>query len=75
MLLNAETGRARGEDPSSERWLQYYKEARRRRRALGPREHTRFKIRRMRQQQLAKMTSGFMVVAVLSAVFYFVLGR
>jgi hypothetical protein len=51
----------------------YYKEARRRRRALGPRERTRFKIRRLRNRQLARMATGFLTVGVLCIVFYAVL--
>lgn len=74
MLVNVEIGRPRPEDPSSERWLQYYREARRRRRALGPRERTRTKIKHLRNRQRARMIAGFLVVGVLASIFYLVLG-
>jgi hypothetical protein len=75
VLVNAEPGRLSSEDPSSDRWLQYYREARRRRRALGPRERTRAKIRHIRNVQRARMAAGFAVVAVLAAIFYVILGK
>jgi hypothetical protein len=63
----------RGEDPSSERWVAYYREARRRRRARGPEGRTRVKLRRYRQRQIAKMVGGFLAVGALAALFYAVL--
>ena len=74
MLVNVEPGRLKPEDPSSERWLQYYREARRRRRALGPSERTRAKLKQYRNRQTVHMIAGFFVVGVLASIFYFVLG-
>lgn len=76
LLVNAETGRGRrrGEDPSSERWIAYYKDARRRRRARGPQERTRAKLKRLRNRQLFGMLSGVFVVGMLATAFYLILG-
>jgi hypothetical protein len=67
----------RGEDPASERWVQYYSDARARRRARGPELRTREKIRRYRNRQSAMMFAGFLAVGVAIAIyyFYFVLSR
>jgi hypothetical protein len=73
VLVDAETGRLSPEDPSSERWMQYYREARRRRRALGPRERTRSKLKQVRNRQLVHMSAGFLVAGALAFVFYIVL--
>jgi hypothetical protein len=53
--------------------MQYYREARRRRRALGPREHTRSRLKQHRNRQLVQMSAGFLVVGALATIFYFVL--
>jgi hypothetical protein len=79
-LENGDSGRGlrgnvHGEDPSSERWVAYYRAARVRRRARGPEVRTRVKIRRYRQKQLAMMVSGFVTVGALAAIFYAVLIR
>jgi hypothetical protein len=66
-------GEIHGEDPSSERWVEYYSEARKRRRARGPEVRTRVKLRRIRQRQIALMLSGFLTVGVLALVCYAVL--
>jgi hypothetical protein len=66
-------GETRGEDPSSERWTQYYREARARRRARGPEVRTRVKLRRYRNRQRAMIISGFLTVGALAAIFYAVL--
>jgi hypothetical protein len=68
-----EQGEIRGEDPSSERWIQYYREARARRRARGPEVRTRVKMRRYRNRQRAMIISGFLTVGALAAIFYAVL--
>jgi hypothetical protein len=73
--MSTEHGEARGEDPSSEKWIQYYREARVRRRARGPELRTRVKLRKYRQRQLAMMISGFVTVGVAAAIFYAVLIR
>ena len=65
----------RAEDPSSERWLEYYRDARARRRARGPQDRTRVQLRRYRNRQRTMLFSGFVVVGVLVAIFYFVLER
>jgi hypothetical protein len=63
----------RGEDPSSERWIQYYHDARVRRRARGPELRTRVKLRRYRNRQRAMIISGFLAVGAVAAIFYAVL--
>ena len=70
-----EHGEIHGEDPSSEKWIEYYREARVRRRARGPELRTRVKLRKYRNRQLAMMISGFVTVAVVAAIFYAVLVR
>ncbi|HEV3031314.1 MAG TPA: hypothetical protein VG319_06705 [Polyangia bacterium] len=71
--MSIDQGELRGEDPSSERWNQYYREARARRRARGPEVRTRVKIRRHRNRQRAMIISGFLTVGALAAIFYAVL--
>jgi hypothetical protein len=71
--MSMEQGEIRGEDPSSERWIQYYREARARRRARGPEVRTRVKLRRYRNRQRAMIISGFLTVGALAAIFYAVL--
>jgi hypothetical protein len=71
--MSMEQGEIRGEDPSSERWIQYYREARARRRARGPELRTRVKMRRYRNRQRAMIISGFLTVGALAAIFYAVL--
>jgi len=71
--MSVEQGEIRGEDPSSERWIQYYREARVRRRARGPELRTRVKLRRYRNRQRAMIISGFLTVGGLAAIFYAVL--
>jgi hypothetical protein len=68
-------GEIRGEDPSSERWMQYYQNARARRRARGPELRSRVKLRRYRNRQRAMIISGFLTVGALAAIFYAVLVR
>jgi hypothetical protein len=72
--LGTTTG-SHAEDPSSERWLEYYRDARRRRRARGPERRTRAQLRKYRNRQLTKLIGGFVTVGVLVAIFYFVLER
>ena len=68
-------GEIHGEDPSSERWVQYYREAPARRRARGPELRTRAKLRKYRNRQRAMIISGFLTVGALAAIFYAVLIR
>ena len=68
-------GEIRGEDPSSERWMQYYQNARARRRTRGPELRSRVKLRRYRNRQRAMIISGFLTVGALAAIFYAVLVR
>ena len=63
--MSMEHGEIRGEDPSSERWIQYYREARVRRRARGPELRTRVKLRTYRNRQRAMIVSGFLTVGVV----------
>jgi hypothetical protein len=71
--MSIQQGDAHGEDPSSEKWIAYYQEARKRRRARGPELRTRVKVRRHRQRQLAMMISGFITVGALALISYAVL--
>lgn len=71
--MNVEPIQIRPEDPASERWMQYYKEARARRRARGPEESTRERARRLRNRQRAYAGIGFFVVGVLFSICYVVL--
>ena len=66
-------GEIHGEDPSSERWMQYYRDARARRRARGPELRSRVKLRRYRNRQRALIICGFLAVGVLAAICYAVL--
>ena len=68
-------GEIHGEDPSSERWMQYYQDARARRRARGPELLSRVKLRRYRNRQRALILTGFLTVGVLAAICYAVLIR
>ena len=68
-------GEVHGEDPSSERWIEYYREARARRRARGPEMRTRVKLRRYRNRQRAMMLAGFLVVGALAAFCYALLNH
>jgi hypothetical protein len=68
-------GEVHGEDPTSERWMAYYREARARRRARGPELRTRVKLRKYRNRQRALVVSGFLVVGVLASICYVVLMR
>jgi hypothetical protein len=63
------------EDPSSEKWLAYYREARVRRRSRPREERHRIKIKRWRNRQRALVVSGFLTIGALCAIFYVVLGR
>ena len=71
--MSVETVHTRPEDPSSERWLEYYREARKRRHARGPQESTRLRRRRWRNRQLGLALGGLSVLGALLAVFYAVL--
>jgi hypothetical protein len=71
--MNGEQGDIHGEPPGSERWTQYYDEARARRRARGPEHRTRVKLRKHRQRQLAMMVSGFLTVGAIALACYVVL--
>jgi hypothetical protein len=73
--MSMEHGEIHGEDPASERWVQYYQDARERRRARGPEVRTSVKRRRYRNRQIAMMISGFFTVGVVAAIFYAVLVR
>jgi hypothetical protein len=66
-------GEVHGEDPTSDRWLAYYRDARARRRARGPEMRTRVKLRKYRNRQRALVVSGFLVVGVLISICYVVL--
>jgi hypothetical protein len=63
-------GQIHGEDPGSERWVEYYSEARKRRRARGPELRTRVKLRKHRQRQIAMMVSGFLTVGAIALACY-----
>jgi hypothetical protein len=73
--MSTEQGEVHGEDPASERWVQYYQDARVRRRARGPEVRTRVRLRKHRNRQLAMMISGFFTVGIVAAIFYAVLVR
>ncbi|HVX95204.1 MAG TPA: hypothetical protein VHK47_09870 [Polyangia bacterium] len=66
-------GEVHGEDPTSDRWMAYYRDARARRRARGPEMRTRVKLRKYRNRQRALVVSGFLVVGVLISICYVVL--
>jgi hypothetical protein len=75
LLVNVEPAQTRTEDPSSERWLEYYRDAKARRRARGPQDRTRVKLKRWRNRQRAFMVGGFVALGVLVVVFYAVLAQ
>jgi len=68
-------GNIHGEDPASDKWLAYYREARKRRRARGPELRTRVKLKKYRQRQIALMVGGFAAVGVIATICYAVLLR
>jgi hypothetical protein len=63
------------ENPTSERWLAYYEEARRRRRAHGPRGRTSRAFRQWRRRERRLLLAGSAAIGVLIAIFYAVLVR
>ena len=71
--MNVDAREIRGEDPSSDRWVEYYREARVRRRARGPELRTRVKLRKYRNRQRAIFIGGFLAVGALASIFYVVL--
>ena len=76
MFVNAEPiQHTRADDPSSERWLEYYREARKRRHARGPEVSTRERRRRWRNRQMALAAAGFVLVGILFAICFAVLER
>ncbi|HVZ72573.1 MAG TPA: hypothetical protein VHJ20_09380 [Polyangia bacterium] len=72
--MDTHINRTPHEDPSSERWLQYYSEAKARRRARPRAERTRVRLKRWRNRQRALLVGGFVTIGLLSAIFYFVFG-
>jgi hypothetical protein len=75
--LNAETNpsKTHSQDPASEEWLEYYRVAKRRRRALGPEVRTRARLRRWRNRQRGMLVGGILVLGALMGVFYVLLQR
>jgi hypothetical protein len=73
--MNVDAREIRGEDPASERWVEYYREARARRRARGPELRTRVRVRKYRNRQRAMVISGFLAVGALATIFYVVLAH
>ncbi|HVX98063.1 MAG TPA: hypothetical protein VHK47_24330 [Polyangia bacterium] len=59
----------------SERWSVYYADARRRRRAQGPRGRTSRAFRQRRRREQTMFLSGLCVMAALLIFFYFALVR
>jgi hypothetical protein len=58
---------------TSERWLAYYDEARRRRRAHGPRGRTSRAFRHWRRRERTLLAAGLGTICALVAIFYLVL--
>jgi hypothetical protein len=75
LLLNIESTEARPVDPSSDRWLAYYKEARVRRRARKPELRTSAMRRRWRIRERIMVLGGILAVGLLMTLFSFVLSR
>jgi hypothetical protein len=63
------------ESPSSERWHQYYSEARTRRLAQGGTERTIRAFKRWRARQRALAIAAFVTLGLLVAIFYALLVR
>jgi hypothetical protein len=75
LQVNTETGEAQSVDPSSDRWIAYYKEARVRRRARSPELRTSALRRRWRNRQRTLILGGIASIAGLLTLFYVVLSR
>ena len=73
--MSPETSEAQSVDPSSERWLEYYKEARARRRARSPEMRTSAQRRRWRNRQRTMLACAVLSVGLLTTLFYVVLSR
>jgi hypothetical protein len=73
--VNLERTKTRPEDPSSERWLEYYREAKVRRRSRPPAMRTRTRLKRWRNRQRTLVAGGFLAVGVVVGLFYAFLVR
>ena len=73
--MNLERTNTRPEDPSSERWLEYYREAKARRRSRPRAMRTRTRLKRWRNRQRTLVAGGFLAVGVVVALFYAFLVR
>jgi hypothetical protein len=73
--VNLERTNPRTEDPSSEAWLEYYREAKARRRSRPRELRTRTRLKRWRNRQRSLVAAGFLAVGVVVGVFYFLLVR
>jgi hypothetical protein len=65
----------RTEDPSSERWLEYYREAKARRRARPRAQRTRTRLKRWRNRQRTLLAAGLLAVGAVVGTFYVLLVR
>jgi hypothetical protein len=73
--VNVQTRKSAGEDPSSERWLEYYREAKVRRRSRPREERHHRRVKAWRNRQRALVVGGFLTIGALVAVFSMVLAR
>ncbi len=65
----------RAEDPSSEAWLDYYRDAKVRRRSRPREQRTRTRLKQWRNRQRSLMVSGFLGIGVVVGLFYLLLVR
>ena len=68
-MLHPEIRERRPEHPSSERWAQYYLEAKARRRARGHRARVSWQRQRWRAQQRARAVGALLALGMLFALF------
>ncbi|MDB4981072.1 MAG: hypothetical protein JWM82_1824 [Myxococcales bacterium] len=65
----------RAEDPSSEAWLEYYRDAKVRRRSRPHAQRTRTRLKRWRNRQRSLVVVGFLAVGAVVGLFYLLLVR
>jgi hypothetical protein len=73
--VNLERTERRTEDPSSERWLEYYRDAKARRRSRPLELRTRTRLKRWRNRQRSLVVAGFLGIVGVVGVFYLLLVR
>jgi hypothetical protein len=71
--VNVERIERRTEDPSSEAWLEYYRDAKARRRSRPREQRTRTRLKRWRNRQRSLIVAGFLGVGAVVGIFWLLL--